>query len=73
MDHDVPLAETEGVGSTRRRLASNPMTREEVLALRGAFAIGDLPDDPPTERSRESAYQRLPSWVSVPMIRNAVP
>jgi hypothetical protein len=54
MDRDVPHGETEGVDSTRRRLASNPMTREEVLAMRGAFAIGDLPDDPPTDGSRAS-------------------
>lgn len=40
---------TEAVDLALRHLAGQPMTRAEALAMRGAHAIGDLPDDlPPT-------------------------
>jgi Arc/MetJ family transcription regulator len=36
---------TEAVDLALRHLAGQPMTREEALSMRGAHAIGDLPDD----------------------------
>jgi Arc/MetJ family transcription regulator len=36
---------TEAVELALRHLAGQPMTREEALSMRGAHAIGDLPDD----------------------------
>ncbi|RFU22985.1 type II toxin-antitoxin system VapB family antitoxin [Geodermatophilus marinus] len=38
---------TEAVDLALRHLAGQPMTREEALAMRGARAIGTLPDDSP--------------------------
>jgi Arc/MetJ family transcription regulator len=38
---------TEAVDLALRHLAGQPMTREEALAMRGAHAIGDLPEDSP--------------------------
>lgn len=38
---------TEAVDLALRHLAGDPMSREEALAMRGAHAIGDLPDDRP--------------------------
>jgi Arc/MetJ family transcription regulator len=37
---------TEAVDLALRRLAWEPMTREEALAMEGAFAIEDVPADP---------------------------
>jgi len=36
---------TEAVDLALRRLAGDPMTRDEALAMRGANAIGTLPED----------------------------
>jgi Arc/MetJ family transcription regulator len=36
---------TEAVDLALRHLAGQPMTREEALSMRGAHAIGDVPDD----------------------------
>ena len=36
---------TEAVDLALRKLALTPMTREEALAMQGANAIGELPDD----------------------------
>ena len=36
---------TEAVDLALRHLAGQPMTRAEALAMRGARAIDDLPDD----------------------------
>lgn len=36
---------TEAVDLALRRLAGQPMTREEALAMRGAHAIGEVPTD----------------------------
>jgi Arc/MetJ family transcription regulator len=36
---------TEAVELALRHLAGQPMTREEALSMRGAHAIGELPDD----------------------------
>jgi Arc/MetJ family transcription regulator len=36
---------TEAVDLALRHLAGQPMTREEVLAMRGAHAIGEVVDD----------------------------
>ncbi|GAA4823271.1 type II toxin-antitoxin system VapB family antitoxin [Nocardioides caeni] len=38
---------TEAVDLALRHLAGDPMTREEALAMRGAGAVGELPDDQP--------------------------
>ena len=37
---------TEAVDLALRRLAGQPMTREEALAMEGAHAIADSPVDP---------------------------
>ncbi len=37
----------EAVDLALRRLAGQPMTREEALAMRGAHAIDELPADQP--------------------------
>ena len=40
---------TEAVDLALRHLAGDPMSRQEALAMRGARAIADLPEDtPPT-------------------------
>ncbi len=36
---------TEAVDLALRRLAGQPMTRQEALAMRGARAIGGVPED----------------------------
>ena len=36
---------TEAVELALRHLAGQPMTREEALAMRGAHAIGEIPED----------------------------
>lgn len=36
---------TEAVALALRRVAGEPMTREEALAMRGTRAIGEVPQD----------------------------
>lgn len=36
---------TEAVDLALRHLAGQPLTREEALAMRGAHAIGEIPED----------------------------
>jgi Arc/MetJ family transcription regulator len=36
---------SEAIALALRRAAGEPMTREEALAMEGAHAIGDIPDD----------------------------
>ena len=36
---------TEAVDMALRHLADRPMTTEEILAMRGAHLIGELPED----------------------------
>lgn len=38
---------TEVVDLALRRLVSEPMTREEALAMRGSHSIGEVPPDQP--------------------------
>jgi Arc/MetJ family transcription regulator len=38
---------TAAVDLALRHLVGQPMTRDEALAMRGAHAIGDVPDDVP--------------------------
>jgi len=38
---------TEVVDLALRRLAGEPMTRDEALAMRGSRSIGEVPDDQP--------------------------
>lgn len=38
---------TEVVDLALRKLAAEPMTREEALAMRGSNSIGELPSDQP--------------------------
>jgi Arc/MetJ family transcription regulator len=38
---------TEVVDLALRKLAAEPMTREEALAMRGSNSIGDVPTDQP--------------------------
>lgn len=45
MDRYHLRTKTEAVDLALRRLAGQPMTRQEALAMRGARAIGKLPAD----------------------------
>lgn len=45
MDRYGVHTKTQAVDLALRHLAGQPMTREQALAMRGARAIGDLPDD----------------------------
>ena len=45
MDRYGLRTKTEAVELALRHLAGQPMTREEALAMRGAHAIADIPDD----------------------------
>ena len=45
MDRFGVHTKTEAVDLALRHLAGQPMTREEALAMRGAHAIEDIPDD----------------------------
>jgi Arc/MetJ family transcription regulator len=47
MDRYGVRTKTEAVDLALRHLAGQPMTRDEALAMRGARAIGSLPDDSP--------------------------
>ncbi len=38
---------TDVVDLALRRLAAEPMTHDEALAMRGSHSIGELPDDQP--------------------------
>lgn len=45
MDRYGVHTKTEAVDLALRHLAGQPMTRGEALAMRGASAIGEIPDD----------------------------
>ncbi len=45
MDRYGLHTKTEAVDLALRHLAGQPMTRDEALAMRGAYAIGDTPTD----------------------------
>jgi Arc/MetJ family transcription regulator len=45
MDRYGIHTKTEAVELALRHLAGQPMTREEALAMEGAYAIGELPAD----------------------------
>ena len=45
MDRYGLRTKTEAVELALRHLAGQPMTREEALAMRGAHAIGEIPED----------------------------
>ena len=45
MDRYDLRTKTEAVELALRHLAGQPMTREEALAMRGAHAIAEIPDD----------------------------
>ena len=45
MDRYGLRTKTEAVELALRHLAGQPMTREEALAMRGAHAIGELPEE----------------------------
>ncbi len=45
MDRFGLRTKTQAVELALRHLAGQPMTREEALAMRGAHAIGELPED----------------------------
>ena len=52
MDRFGVHTKTEAVDLALRHLAGQPMTRDEALAMRGAHAIGEVPDDAgPMERA----------------------
>jgi Arc/MetJ family transcription regulator len=40
-------SKTEVVDLALRKLAAEPMTREEALAMRGSHSLGDVPTDQP--------------------------
>ena len=45
MDRYGIHTKTEAVDLALRHLAGQPMTREEALAMEGANAIGEIPED----------------------------
>ncbi len=45
MDHYGLHTKTEAVEFALRHLAGQPMTRDEALAMRGAYAIAEVPED----------------------------
>ncbi len=45
MDRYGVRTKTEAVALALRHLAGQPMTREEALGMRGAYAIGEVPED----------------------------
>ena len=45
MDRYGVQTKTEAVDLALRHLAGQPMTRDEALAMRGARAIGEIPED----------------------------
>jgi Arc/MetJ family transcription regulator len=45
-------SKTEAVDLALRHLAGQPMTREEALTMRGAHAMGEVPDGAARRRSR---------------------
>ena len=45
MDRFGLRTKTEAVELALRHLAGQPMTREEALAMRGAHAIAEIPED----------------------------
>ena len=45
MDRFGVHTKTEAVDLALRHLAGQPMTREEALAMQGAHAIGEVPED----------------------------
>jgi Arc/MetJ family transcription regulator len=45
MDRFGVHTKTEAVDLALRHLAGQPMTRDEALAMRGANAIAEIPDD----------------------------
>jgi Arc/MetJ family transcription regulator len=45
MDRYGLHTKTEAVEFALRHLAGQPMTKEEALAMRGARAIGEIPED----------------------------
>jgi Arc/MetJ family transcription regulator len=45
MDRYGVRTKTEAVDLALRRLAGQPMTRDEALAMRGSRSIGELPPD----------------------------
>jgi Arc/MetJ family transcription regulator len=47
MDRYGVRTKTAAVDLALRHLAGQPMTREQALAMRGAFAISEIPDDVP--------------------------
>ncbi len=47
MDRYGIHTKTEAVDLALRHLAGQPMTRDEALAMQGAHAIGEAPDDVP--------------------------
>ena len=50
MDRFGIHTKTEAVDLALRHLAGQPMSRAEALAMRGANAIGELPEDTAPER-----------------------
>ncbi len=52
MDRYGIHTKTEAVDLALRHLAGQPLTRDEALAMRGARAIENLPDDTPPVGSR---------------------
>jgi Arc/MetJ family transcription regulator len=46
MDRFGVHTKTEAVDLALRHLAGQPMSREQAMAMRGANAIGEIPEDP---------------------------
>jgi len=52
MDRFGVHTKTEAVDLALRHLAGQPMSRSEALAMRGANAIGEIPDDVAPRRTK---------------------
>jgi Arc/MetJ family transcription regulator len=51
MDRYGVHTKTEAVDLALRHLAGQPLTRDQALKMRGAHAIGDVPEDMPAAGS----------------------
>jgi len=51
MDRYGVRTKTDAVDLALQHLAGHPMTREEALAMRGAYALADVPTDAPPNRA----------------------
>lgn len=61
MDRYGVHTKTSAIDLALRHLAGQPMSREEALAMRGAEAIAEIPDDTPSETPLTDTAPGAPS------------